>query len=390
MSSTHPTRRRLLVGGVVVVAAAVASGVLVLSRDEAAPPAAVVAAPVVVGTSNCGKGWAPHAGDQTIEVVNRGTAATDVEVVAVPSGAVHGELEGLGAGLTRPLRVVLGGGDYAIRCVVEDVDPITSPAVHVAGPPGPAGVVPVTANDLAGPVKQYTEYVTTGLATLVRRTTQLRDAVRAGDLGKARSAWLPAHLAYLRLGAAYGAFGDADAAIDGGPDGLPQGVADAGWTGFRRLEYGLWHGQSATQLRPVADKLAADVVALRASFPRSQIDPRDLGLRAHEIFEDVDRLTLTGDADQGSHSELAEVATALDSTKELIGVLRPVLATRYSGLSKVDSGLARLSSLLAALRPYRPLESLSGTERAQLNGIVGDLTEKLAPIAVICEPRRTS
>jgi iron uptake system component EfeO len=389
--STSPlTRRRLLVGGgIAVVAAAVTAGVLIWSQEDPRPAAAGPQA-VTAGASNCGKGWTPHAGDQTLQVVNRGTVATDVEVIEVPSGAVHGEIEGLGVGLTRSLRVVLGGGDFAIRCGVEDIGPFTGPTVHIAGPRGAPGVVPVTVNDLTGPLRAYTGYVANGLTTLVNRTTALRDAVRAGDLRKARSAWLPAHVAYIRLGAAYGAFGDTDGLINGGPGGLPRGVADPDFTGFRRLEYGLWHGQSAKTLTPVADKLTTNVVALRRDFPRSQIDPRDLGLRAHEILEDVDRETLTGGADQGSGSELAEVAASLDGTRELVGVLRPVLTTRYPAMSEVDTGMKRLDALLAGLRPYRPLAALSRTDRARLNGAVGDLVEKLAPVAVICEPRRTS
>lgn len=389
--ATRMTRRSLTIGGsVVVAAAAVVTGVLVWPPADPAPAAAANPGLVTAGTSNCGKGWTPHAGDQTLQVVNRGTAPADVAVIAVPSGAIYGEIEGLGVGVTRPVRVVLGGGDFAIRCGVEDVSPVTGPTVHVAGPAGAPGIVPVTANDLSAPLRQYHDYVAAGLTTLVGKTTALRDAVRAGDLGRARSAWLPAHLAYLRLGAAYGAFGDADAKIDGGPGGLPRGVADPGFTGFRRLERGLWHGEPAARLAPVAAALLTDVTALRASFPRTQIDPRDLGLRAHEIMEDASRDTLTGGADQGSGSELAELSAELDSTRELVTVLRPVLTTRYPALSDVDKGMTRLAALLSGARPYPPLAAVPRADRERLNGAVGDLVEKLAPVAVICEPRRTS
>ncbi len=105
----------------------------------------------------------------------------------------------------------------------------------------------------------------------------MRDAVRSGDLDVARAAWLPAHLAYERLGAAYGTFGDFADKIDGRPAGLPKGVHDADFTGFHRVEYGLWHGESAASLRAPADRLASDVRALRDDFPRQQTDPNDLG-----------------------------------------------------------------------------------------------------------------
>ena len=43
----------------------------------------------------------------------------------------------------------------------------------------------------------------------------LKNAIDRGDLAAARSAWLPAHLQYERLGAAYDAFG-----LGTAPDGV--------------------------------------------------------------------------------------------------------------------------------------------------------------------------
>lgn len=63
-------------------------------------------------------------------------------------------------------------------------------------------------------------------------------------------------------------FGELDGEIDGLPDGRTDRTADPSWTGFHRLEYGLWHGQDAAILRPVAAALAASVdarAALRAT-----------------------------------------------------------------------------------------------------------------------------
>src|SRR5438309_1187669 len=80
-------------------------------------------------------------------------------------------------------------------------------------------------------------------------------------------------------------YGDFDGQINGRPDGLPRSVADPGFTGFHRVEYGLWHGELAAALKGPAAKLAAAVRGLRADFPKEQVDPADLGLRAHEILE---------------------------------------------------------------------------------------------------------
>ncbi len=118
--------------------------------------------------------------------------------------------------------------------------------------------------------KQYQAYVTGALPGLIAQTTALAARRRrGGDLAKARADWLTAHLSYERLGAAYGAFGDADGAINGTADGLPDGVTDDGFTGFHRLEYGLWNGQAAATLVPIAQQLITDV-----SRPAGRPSPR--------------------------------------------------------------------------------------------------------------------
>jgi iron uptake system EfeUOB component EfeO/EfeM len=83
---------------------------------------------------------------------------------------------------------------------------------------------------------------------LAVQTAALASDVRDGDLAAARRDWLTAHLQYETLGAAYDSFGDFDEEIDGRADAV--GVNSPKWTGFYRLEYGLWHGQSAQELRP--------------------------------------------------------------------------------------------------------------------------------------------
>ncbi|MFC4055622.1 EfeM/EfeO family lipoprotein [Actinomadura syzygii] len=349
---------------------------------------------VQVGRARCGEGWgSARAGARTLLVHNGDSAPVDVTVVDPSRGTVFAELEGVGPGTTRPLRVGLGAGTYAIGCRPADGAAVTGPRVRVSGPGGGArGVRPLTRNDLDPAVRVYRARIVAGLGTLVRRTDALRDAVRSGDLDAARDAWLPAHLAYARLGAAYGAFGDRGDAIDGRPAGLPDGVRDPGFRGFHRVERGLWHGASAASLRGPADRLAADVRALRDGFPRAQIDAGDLGLRAHEILEDALRFELTGATDQGSGTTLATVAANVDGTRMVLAPLRPLLADRLPELPSIDAGLACASRLLRA--QYRhgrwtPLDRLGTVERERLNGAIGELVERLASVATVATVRRT-
>jgi iron uptake system component EfeO len=301
-----------------------------------------------------------------------------VQLLEVGSGEVYGEVDGLGPNTSEPMTVQLGSGDYAFRCLLEDVDAITGPTVAVRGdaPGGPTSV-PVTQNDLLPVVKRYESDVAAGIGELVVRTDLLRADVAAGDLDAARTDWLPAHLAFARLGAAYGAFGDATDAIDGTD------------SGFHPLERGLWSGTPASGLRPVSDQLSTDVHGLQAEFAAAQVDPNDLGLRAHEIMEDALQFELTGETDQGSGTSLDTALADLDGTAEVLAVLDPVLRPRYPDLPSVSRWSDRVRALLTA-HLGTPPGRLDTATREQLNGAVGELLERLAPIASICEVRRTT
>ncbi|MEV0068410.1 EfeM/EfeO family lipoprotein [Amycolatopsis sp. NPDC050768] len=372
--------------GLVVVAA----GVVVVVVDAAGPDAE--AGPIVVSRSGCGAGGAaPPPGPQTLQVRNTGAVTMEVEVVDPATGTVFGELEGVGSGTTRALPVNLADGAYALRCAPEDGTPFVGPEVRVSGGaqrPGPA-VVPVTNADLLEPLEKYHHYVAEGLTTLAGQTAALDNAVHNGDREASERAWLTAHLTYERLGAAYDAFGDADGAVNGTTAGLAGGAADPGFTGFHRLENGLWHYEDPAALEPVARQLDTDVRQLRTAFGDAQVDQNDLGLRAHEIMENTLQFELTGRTDYGSGSTLATAQANITGTRAVLDVLRPLLVTRFPGLADLDAWLDRTERDLHATQGTS-LANLTQARREKINADVAELTERLAPIAAIAEPRRIS
>ncbi|MGK5694481.1 imelysin family protein, partial [Streptomyces sp. URMC 128] len=297
-------------------------------------------------------------------------------------------------GTTRDLVATVAGGTYAWRCVPADGKAVTSKAVRVGGAAGAVAVVPVSARDLAGPLRAYKAYVNRGLATLVTETRTLSDDIRGGHLDRARADWLTAHGTYASLGAAYGTFEDFDQKINGRPDGLVGGIHDKDFTGFHRIEYGLWHGQSAGELKGPAGRLAADAEGLRKAFPHQDFDPSDLPLRAHEILENTLQFELTGDTDQGSGTALAAADANLAGTRELLTVLRPLLTTRAPHLlPTVDADLARLRTLLDAQHRdgrWTPVSRLGRTAKDRIDGATGQLLEDLSPVPDLLEIRKSA
>ncbi|MET9359737.1 EfeM/EfeO family lipoprotein [Streptomyces sp. NPDC006632] len=393
-------RRPAVVVAVVALAALVAGGVRALGPlgdgSDAKSPAAKKPASVEVSAGACGRGWSGGtAGPQVFALRNTSTTAAEVYLTDPATGAVHGEVEGLAPGTTREMRVVLGGGAYAFRCLPDDADAVTGPTVKVAGAPaggGPA-VVPITQHDLIPVALSYQGWITARSVELDDLTDELKRAVDGGDLDAARAAWLPAHLVYERMGAAYDAFGDADGAINGADPAPADAGAARGFEGFHRVEYGLWHGESAASLRGPADRLSRAVHALRASWPRERLDPAQLGLRAHEILEVTDRSELTGRGDYGSGTSLATARANLDGTRELITLLRPLLTGRYPDLPRLDAWLDRTRRTLdgfASDGTWTPLDRLGHQDRQRLNSDIGQAVELLAPVATICDPRRTA
>jgi iron uptake system component EfeO len=343
--------------------------------------------------ASCGGTWTlAKPGWHTFELYNASNVGGEIDLINPRTSGIYAEVDQLGPGTTQTMSLDVGSGRYAFRCLFDDVDPMTGPTVTVPGHvKGFPATVPVTYNDLVGPEQEYHAYVEAGLKTLAGQTGTLASAVQRGKLSAARRDWLVAHLQYETLGAAYDAFGKFDDKIDGRADAL--GVNNPKWTGFYRLEYGLWHGQSAAELTPYASKLAADVRSLLATWPSTEIPLIDVGLRTHEILENALEFQLTGHDDYGSGTTLATTLANIQGTRELLSLLHPLLATRYPGLPAVYTWLNRLQVLLEAQHQpdgtWVPVSRLPVSARQDIDAACSQALQELAPIASIAEPRNT-
>ncbi|WP_369362571.1 iron uptake transporter permease EfeU [Streptomyces sp. CG4] len=391
--AVRPERRRpvwVVPAAVVAVPAVIAGLVVAFARPKPAGDQTVA-----VSETECGKGFtAPKPGRQTFQMRNTGGKTSEVYLIDPSTSAVYGEIEGLAPGTTRDLVATVSGGTYAWRCVPTDGKAVTSKSVTVTGGGAAKPVVPVSEQDLATPLKAYKAYVGQGLTTLVGQTRTLADDIQGNHLDKARTDWLAAHRTYSSLGAAYGTFEDFDKKINGRADGLPDGVQDKDFAGFHRIEYGLWHGQSAQDLTGPAQQLVTDAAGLQKAFPSQDFDPGDLPLRAHEILENTLQFELTGDTDEGSGTNLATADANLAGTRELLTVLKPLLSTRAPKLlPTVDADIARVQKLLDAAHDgdrWTAVDKLAAADRQRLNGATGQLLEDLAPIPDLLEIRKSA
>jgi high-affinity iron transporter len=380
----------------VVVAAAVlvvvvAAGALLVSAFTTSSRSSDGA--IRVTDASCADGWnAPHSGVRTFTVRNDGHSAMDVELVSAGALKVYGSLEVIAPGVARQVVVRLPTGRFQWKCDAASGATVISKAEAVTGRPvhGVTAAQAVTQDDLTPIATAVRDQTLSALQQLASQTDVLHAAVTAGRLDDARADWLTAHLAYERLGVAYGTFGDFDAKIDGRPDGLVAGVDDPHWTGFLRLERGLWGGESAASLAAVVDRLDADVHSLVAEFPNQFTDLRDIPLRAHEILENTLQFQLTGDADQGSHTVLATARANVDGTLSVLGAIEPLLQSRAPKLAtdaerSVNSLGALLDSYRRADGSWLGLADLSPQQHEVLDARFGAVLETLAPVPDVLE-----
>lgn len=402
-----PPQRRRRSRGVAAGTGAVVALVLAAGCD-ATPTAGATAGTVTanardvaatVGTDTCGTGWTGGtAGAWTFHMTNTSVGGMDVAVADaaddMTTAREYVELEALGAGATADATVTLAAGRYRVVCLPADADPVLGPVVTVTGTlDGTAtpGVVPLTYADLVPATRTYEQWVSKHLETLARQVRTLDDDVRDGDRAAARRDWLTAHTTYGTLGGAYGAFGDLGDAIDGLPPTGTTALADTDLTGFRRAEALLWSGRPVADARPVTRRLVRNVADLRKQFASAQLDPTDLGIRAHEILEDALQVQLRGVADGASGTTLAEVAAAVVGARQPLGALRPLLTARGVDLAPDDDALDAVAQTVRTFRHdgrWTPLDHLTTAQRERLDAAVDAAVETLADVAALTDPRR--
>jgi iron uptake system EfeUOB component EfeO/EfeM len=255
-------------------------------------------------------------------------------------------------------------------------------------------VVPrVTPVDYKRPIAAYRRYVRARLGTLGRQVAALRAAIARDDLGAARAAWMRADATYESIGAAYGAFGDLDAVVNGRPAGLPDGVRSADFTGLHRVELALWERRSTRDaLRPAA-QLARAVARMRAQVAKLEIDPLEYSLRAHEILEDGIHLQLSGQASPWSGAALVALRAQVRGTAVVLDTLQPLIARRDStdALPQARRALRRLSTAIGRLErddgSLLRWDRLGQRDRERIDGLAAGAAEHLAYVPELIDPR---
>ncbi|MGV9535286.1 iron uptake system protein EfeO [Streptosporangium sandarakinum] len=319
------------------------------------------------------------AGTSTFAITNGGSKVTEFYVYA-PGDRVMAEMENIVPGLTRELIAELPAGTYETACKPGMVGKGIRNALKVTGEHTPLDADA----KLAEATKSYKRYIESQSDTLLVKTQEFVDAVKAGDIGKAKELYPVSRTYWERIEPVAEIFGDLDPAIDAREADLAEGEE---WTGYHRIEKDLWVGKDISKDGPIADKLLADVKTIVAKAGTAQLTPLNLANGAKGLLDEVATGKITGEEDIWSHTDLWDFDANLQGSKAAVQSLRPVLEERAPDLVKtLDEKFTAAETTLGAHRKgdgWRLHNELSKTELKALSDAINALAEPISRIAPI-------
>jgi len=316
-------------------------------------------------------------GTSTFSVTNNGSKITEFYVYA-EGDRVMGEVENIGPGLKRELIVELPAGKYQAVCKPGMV------GNGIRGDLTVTGDAPTQADEdtlLKQAADSYQRYVNSQAVELEEETTEFVEAVKAGDVAKAKALYPEARTYWERIEPVAESFGDLDPKIDARVNDVEAGTE---WTGFHRIEQALWVSNTTKGMEKYADQLLTDVKTVVAKAKVVKLTPLQLANGAKELLDEVATGKVTGEEDRYSHTDLYDFQANVEGSQAAIQALRPALQKRDPAL--VTTLDTNFKAVFAALGKYRVGDGFkpytaSEAEKKQLGQVVDGLAEPVSQVA---------
>ena len=237
--------------------------------------------------------------------------------------------------------------------------------------------------DVTAAVAAYRTYVLGQVATLREETKRFTDAVRAGDVARAKQLYAPSRVSWERIEPIAGLVKELDGALDARVDDFA-GTDDPKWTGWHKLEYLLWAKNTAAGGTPLADKLDRDLGTLQTRLKTLEITPKAVALGAGELIDEVSKGKITGEEERYSRTDLWDFAANVAGAKAAFEVFEAVLKRKDATLEKeLDE---RFDAVEASLKPYaaaggyQPYTALEAADKTTMQAHLAALSEELAKL----------
>ncbi len=310
----------LLGAGVLALAG---GGAFYLASQKAVRPVEAGLIPVRVGDKSCEPmDLMVPAGRTVFEIENASNRPIEWEIL--DGVMVVEERENIAPGFRSQLAARLKPGVYDITCGLLSnprgkltVTASAHSEAEKAKPPLKAFI---------GPLSEYKVYLAVQTGRMVQALGVLSKAIDSGDVAAAKSAYATARTAYRHIEAVSGRIADIENAIDPVAAYLAGREQDPAFTGFHRVEFGLWLGNTTDGLKPVAVKLVADAATLKDRLKATRLEPTDLaGNAAREARRLAEGPVIAGDSLYAG-DDLSELAAAVDGLEKPVSLVLPLVS----------------------------------------------------------------
>jgi len=249
----------------------------------------------------------------------------------------------------------------------------------------PAFAAAPAALDLVQPISDYKLYVTEEVGNLVTETQAFTDAVKAGDLATAKKLYAPTRVHYEAIEPIAELFSDLDASIDSRVDDHEKGVTAEDFTGFHRIEYGLFDRNTTKGYEAFANQLIKDVKDLQARIDGLTFPPEKVVGGAAALLEEVAATKVTGEEDRYSHTDLYDFQGNVDGAKKIVDLFRPQIEQQDKAfVAKVDKNFATVETILAKYKTknggFETYDKVKERDRKAMIGPVNTLAEDLSTL----------
>ncbi|MCI0509470.1 iron uptake system component EfeO [Chromohalobacter marismortui] len=243
--------------------------------------------------------------------------------------------------------------------------------------PAQADVAP---DALVEPVAEYKLYVLDNLDQFVSHTEKFTQAVEHGHLQRAQALYAPTRVYYERIEPIAELFADLDASIDAREDDYENGVEDPDFTGFHRLEYGLFKERTTQGFTSYAKRLMTDVNDLESRVQGLTFPPAKVVGGAAALMEEVAATKVSGEEDRYSHTDLWDFQGNVDGSQKIFELFKPLVAEEDPAfVQRVEKNFAAVEATLAHYRreadnPEAGFVSYEKVSQADRRAFVGPVT----------------
>jgi iron uptake system component EfeO len=329
------------------------------------------------------------AGHLTLKVENKGSKVTEVYLL-FPDDRIVAERENIGPGTKASLVAEVKAGDYEIACKPGMKGDGIRQKVEATGD----AKAPARSAEADAAVASFRSYVLAQAEQTLPRAQAFADAVKAGDVEKAKELYAPSRIGWERTEPVAESFGDIDPKVDVREDGLEEGQDPAkDWTGWHRLEKALWdEGRIGDREKELADRLMTDLEDWVQRVGKAEITPTSMANGAKELLDEVATGKVTGEEERYSHTDLVDFKANLEGAAKSYELLKPVAGKNDPELVRtLDERFAALTELLDEYRTdkgeeqdsytYVSYDKVGKAERKELSDGVNALAEPLSKLS---------